>query len=564
MNNSTYSIINDYPRPQLKRNTYYLLNGEWLLNGKKIIVPFPPESELSNYNGEITDELVYELDFLFPNNFNLETILLHFGAVDQIANVWLNDEYLGKHEGGYLPFSFDITKIIQKDKLNHLKVIVTDTLSTDYPYGKQRKKRGGMWYTPISGIWQTVWLENLPTNYIKSIQITPDLYGIDISLNSEIKEFSAVIELDNNNTLTHHFNTNTGRIELENAKDDNGNLITKKLWTPDNPHLYNMKIITDCDEIATYFALRQIEIKEVKKTKRVCLNGKPIFMHGVLDQGYFSDGIYLPKDSNEYKNDILRMKELGFNTLRKHIKIEPEIFYYYCDKLGMLVVQDMVNSGSYSFLKDTALPTIGFKKRKDNKKSSSKNKDNFRKEFFKKHMTDTINHLYNHPSIIAYTIFNEGWGQFDSDNLYETAKTLDPSRLYDSTSGWFAQVKNDFDSIHIYFKSKVLKPDKRPLFLSECGGFTYKDLDHCFNPNKTYGYGACKSVTELTDRIISMYEKMVIPAIEKGLCGCIYTQLSDVEDEVNGFYTYDRAICKIDKKRIKELSDRIFDIVKSL
>ena len=179
-------------------------------------------------------------------------------------------------------------------------------------------------------------------------------------------------------------------------------------------------------------------------------------------------------------------------------------------------------------------------------------------------MTDTIKHLHNHPSIIVYTIFNEGWGQFDSDNLYETARKFDSSRLYDSTSGWFAQKKNDFDSIHIYFRSKVLNPKERPLFLSECGGFTYKDLEHCFNPDKTYGYGACKSSEELTDRIISMYEKMVIPTIEKGLCGCIYTQLSDVEDEVNGFYTYDRIVCKVDKEKIRKLSDRILDIIKLL
>lgn len=549
----------DYPRPQLKRDTYSILNGKWLLNGKKIIVPFPPQSDLSEYNGDISDELIYELDFEIPNNFNLETILLHFGAVDQIANVWINNEYLGKHEGGYLPFTFDITNFVKKDSLNHLVVKATDTLSTDYPYGKQCKKRGGMWYTPISGIWQTVWLENVPTNYIKSVQITPDLSGIDICLNSEIKTFTAIIELDNNNTLTKYFETNSGRINLENISDDNGNLINKKLWTPNNPQLYNMRILTDSDEVRTYFALRKIEILNINGVSRACLNEKPIFMHGILDQGYFSDGIYLPKDSLEYKNDILRMKDLGFNTLRKHIKIEPEMFYYYCDKLGMLVIQDMVNSGPYSFIKDTALPTIGFKKRKDNKNTSSK--DDFRKEFFIKHMNDTITHLYNHPSILVYTIFNEGWGQFDSDKLYDIAKNHDPSRLYDSTSGWFAQAKNDFDSVHIYFRSKVLKPGKRPLFLSECGGFTYKDLEHCFNPDKTYGYGACKSSEELTDRIISMYEKMVIPAITNGLCGCIYTQLSDVEDEVNGFYTYDRAICKVNKEKMKVLSDKIYSFI---
>ena len=283
MNASPDNIWNDYPRPGFKRDSYSILNGKWILNGQKIIVPFPPQSKLSEYLGEIADELIYELDFFIPDNFNHDIILLHFGAVDQIANVWLNDEYLGKHEGGYLPFSFDITNFIKNNSSNHLKVQVIDTLSMDYPYGKQCKNRGGMWYTPISGIWQTVWIENVPSNYIKSLKITPDMSGIDICLNSENIGFDAIIELDNNRKMTKHFDTNIGRINLEGANDDDGNIINKVLWTPDNPHLYNMQIITASDKVTTYFALRKIEILDINGTSRVCLNGKPIFMHGVLD-----------------------------------------------------------------------------------------------------------------------------------------------------------------------------------------------------------------------------------------------------------------------------------------
>lgn len=546
---------NNYPRPQLKRANFKILNGFWKLNAQKIIVPFPPQSKLSEYSDNITDNLVYEYDFDMPESFTLKRTLIHFGAVDQIAEVWLNDNLIGRHEGGYLPFSFDITEFINPHN-NKLIIKVTDSLSTDYPYGKQSQKRGGMWYTPISGIWQTVWLENVPEQYIHNIIITPDKNGVTVKCIG-INNFKAIVELEND-TLTLASPTDTLYINFSDAVSDNGKNITPCLWTMNNPYLYNMTIISDEDKIETYFALRTIEILDIKGVQRVCLNGEPIFLHGVLDQGYYEDGIYLPKEAAEYERDIIRMKELGFNTLRKHIKIEPEVFYYYCDKHGMLVMQDMVNNGHYSFLKDTALPTIGLRKRNDRKKNT---RDEFRREIFKKHMIDTIQQLYNHPCIICYSIFNEGWGQFESDKMYELAKSTDSTRLYDTTSGWFAHIKSDFDSEHIYFITRKLHPKKRPMLLSECGGYTYKIEGHCFNPDKSYGYGTCKNASELTDRIISMYHKMVLPAIPDGLCGCIYTQLSDVEDEINGFYTYDRALCKVDSKKLLDLSEEIRTIL---
>ncbi len=286
----------------------------------------------------------------------------------------------------------------------------------------------------------------------------------------------------------------------------------------------------------------------------MCLNGKPVFWHGVLDQGYFPDGIYLPATEKEYEDDIMRMRELGINMLRKHIKVEPEVFYYACDRLGMFVMQDMVNSGPYSFVFDTALPTIGLKKRPDSfRKITGK-----RKEFFIKHTKDIIEHLYNHPCLIAYTIFNEGWGQFHSDAMYDKVKDWDVTRLVDSTSGWFSQKKNDFDSEHIYFKVISLTVKDRPLFVSECGGYSMVVDGHHYSKDKEYGYGACKNTEELTDKIIYMYENMIVPSVSDGLCGCVYTQLSDVEDEVNGLYTYDRKVCKVDKIKMKELAEQIF------
>lgn len=566
----------EYPRPQLKRDGYQILNGTWTLDGEKIRMPFPPQAFLSGFQGKVGNQLTYEKKFKLPDSFTKERVLLHFGAVDQIAAVYVNGKEVGYHEGGYLPFSCDITDAVLKEE-NTLVVKVTDTLSHDYPYGKQKKKRGGMWYTPVSGIWQTVWLENVPAQYITDVKLTPDLSGVDIEVNvaksaqataiskdavfvSEKEEYNAGEEkegftveliLENGQRVQKKFEGGHGRLELSQITLEDGSAYQPILWTPENPHLYSLRIMTKTDAVKSYFSLRTINIEEKGGKQRVCLNGEPIFLHGVLDQGYYSDGIYLPAKPEEYEKDIQRMKELGINFLRKHIKVEPEYFYYACDRMGMLVMQDMVNNGPYSFLFDTALPTIGMKKRKDTKGSIQGK----RKEIFIKHSKETISYLYNHPSIIAYTIFNEGWGQFHSDTLYDLVKEWDPTRVVDSTSGWFAQKKNDFDSEHIYFKVIPLLPKKRPLFVSECGGYSMAAAGHMYSRYASYGYGTCADGDALTKEIANMYEKMILPYIKDGVCGCIYTQLSDVEDEINGLYTYDRKVCKVNKETMKKLAD---------
>ena len=547
----------EYPRPQMRRDKYCLLNGTWKCNGSDILVPFAPQASLSGYGKKVDDKLVYEKTFAIPKDFNKEKILLHFGAVDQIATVWVNGEKLGSHEGGYLPFSLDITKVVKRDGENQLKVEVIDTLSKDYPYGKQTKKRGGMWYTPVSGIWQTVWLEEVPDTYIEKIVMTPDLKGVDIELvlnGNSFKGFDVSVELEPGNVVTKHFDGNKGRLEIDGLTDKNGKIHTARLWTTETPHLYSMNITYGKDSVDSYFALRTIAIEKQNGVNRVVLNGKPIFMHAVLDQGYFCDGLFLPAKAEEYEKDILRMKELGYNMLRKHIKIEPEAFYYACDGLGMLVMQDMVNNGGYNFIFDTALPTLGFKTKNDVKgKIEGK-----QKEFFKQHTKETIEHLYNHPSIVAYTIFNEGWGQFNSDEMYDYVKELDPTRLADSTSGWFAQKKNDFDSEHIYFKVIPLEPKERPLFVSECGGYTMVVEGHYYSKYAQYGYGASDTKEALTKDIVYMYENMIIPYIKDGVCGCVYTQLSDVEDEINGLYTYDRKVCKVVKEEMLAMAEKLY------
>ncbi|MBR6642146.1 MAG: MFS transporter [Lachnospiraceae bacterium] len=550
-------VWQDYPRPQLVRPNWFSLNGEWKLNHHTCLVPFPPQSELSGYKHRVDARLTYEKKFLLPKPDAGIRTLLHFEAVDQVAEVYLNGVLLGRHEGGYLPFTFDISNVLYTNKENTLLVKVTDKLSPLYPYGKQKKNRGGMWYTPVSGIWKNVWMEQVADTYVKDLKLTPDLDGVHISFATNHPErsvhASALITLHTGERVEFTMTGNSGYLKLRDIITMDGTPYVPELWTPETPYLYRMTLSVGQDELETYFALRTVEIKNIQGINRICLNNKPIFLHGVLDQGYFCDGIFLPAEEKEFERDILRMKELGFNMLRKHIKIEPECFYYYCDLHGMLVVQDMVNNGTYSFLRDTALPTIGMKKFSDFLRFFPRKQ----KKLWENHMKETLSHLYNHPSVIAYTLFNEGWGQFDSDRMYTIAKKMDASRLYDSTSGWFAQKKNDFDSLHVYFGNLEPQPATRPLFISEFGGCAYPVPEHIYAKYASYGYGNCKTADEVSQKVIEAYQKTILPVIEAGCCGAVYTQLSDVEDEINGLYTYDRKVCKVKAEELCKIRQEI-------
>ena len=536
-----------YPRPQMRRDSFFSLNGLWQLSyGKgekiKINVPFPPESILSGVFKDMGKDphLTYTRTFTLPKDFIKDRVILHFGAVDQVCTVFLNDNQIGKNTGGYNSFSIDITRYLKEE--NVLTVNVRDYLSRKIlPYGKQTYKRGGMWYTPISGIWQSVWLESVPDEYIKSLKIVTKENSVKIYFpgvtDGKITVKAPLGNLDF--PIEHGISSFT--------------LEEPRLWSPEDPYLYYFTAEAGEDKIESYFALRTLDIRTVDGLMRLCLNGKPYFFHGVLDQGYFSDGIFTPATPSLYTQDILKMKELGFNTLRKHIKVEPEQFYYDCDRLGMIVFQDFVNNGSYSFLRDTALPTVLTKKFPEGLMLRTSQQ----KKGFIDSLKKTVKQLYNHPCICYWTIFNEGWGQFDSDRMYELLKELDDTRFIDSTSGWFKGKKSDVESLHIYFKPVTVEPCKNPVVLSEFGGYSYKIDEHSANLKKTYGYKLFDNKDTFMQALKDLYVNEVVPSIEKGLCGAIYTQLSDVEDETNGLLTYDRQVCKVDIDTMVEIADML-------
>ena len=537
-----------YPRPQLRRDSFFPLGQGWTLNGRPIRVPWPPQAPLSGWTGEVGDVLRYKTAFTLPEDFAAPgfRVLLHFGAVDQVAEAWVNGKSVVRHEGGYLPFSADITAALLPGE-NRLEVKAVDTLSRDYPYGKQHKRPHGMWYTPVSGIWQTVWLEAVPERgAVSALRITPDLTGIDVEVEAGGAEFTVSVPLGEGRYVTARGVEGSVRLELPHPH----------LWSPEDPYLYELTAATETDRVESYFALRTVTTREISGRPRLCLNGKPVFLHGVLDQGYFEDGLFLPAEPEEYERDILRMKELGFNTLRKHVKIEPEAFYHACDRLGMLVLQDMVNSGGYGYLRDTVIPNFVSRRRSDLGGGGSEK----RKAFFERHCLDTVAHLQNHPCIVGWTIFNEGWGQYDSDRICRLLKGADPARFFVSASGWFAQEEGDVESEHIYFSSRVLE-GTRPgkfLLLSECGGFPLRVEGHTAQNRKSYGYGGqARTPGELTGRVQGLYDDMVLPSVPKGLCGCIYTQLSDVEGENNGLYTYDRQVRKVSAGAMLDVARRL-------
>lgn len=535
---------NRYPRPQMRRDSFLCLNGTWDLTvGEEhfsITVPFCPESKLSGIGRHFPEgaELRYQRHFHLPEDFRDGRILLHIGAADQQAAVYVNGQLAGTHEGGYDPICLDVTAQIRTE--NDLCIVCRDDLrDKSFPYGKQTLTPGGMWYTPVSGIWQTVWLERVPETYIYSLRIQNRGAAVILDIGQDLPGRVTVPELG-------IFPLEQGRAVI---RPENPHL-----WTPEDPYLYACTVQAGEDRVESYFAIRWLEVKKVGTYPRLCLNGKPYFFHGLLDQGYWPDGLFTPADPSCYEEDIRAVKELGYNTLRKHIKAEPEEFYYQCDRLGMVVWQDLVNNGPYRFLHDTALPTLGIQTARDDRW----NWDGEIRRRFQEAGAALVERVGNHPSVCLWTIFNEGWGQFDSDGQYGWLRFLDDTRFIDTASGWFRGGRSDVDSRHVYFRKVKLKADgEKPLVLSEFGGKTYAVPGHMYDPDKRYGYGSCQSIEELNEKVAALYREEVLPLIPKGLCAAIYTQLSDVEQEINGVRTYDRRVCKLKKETMLPIAKAI-------
>ena len=543
-----------YPRPQMTRREWQCLNGWWdlsvLRNGKsvfegKIQVPFCAESLLSGagQHPEKNDVLLYRRILSVPVSWQGKHILLHFGAVSRETKVLLNGREVCRHENGYLPFTADITGFLTGEE-NTLEVQVSNDLSAKYPWGKQSRKRGGMWYTPCSGIWQTVWMEPVPDRYIRALRIHTAGDTVDI-LADGIQSGKVLF-----NGKEYPLTGGSARLTVDHPE----------FWSPENPHLYSFSILSGDDCVEGYFALRTLTTETVNGIPRLCLNGKPYFFNALLDQGYWSDGLYTPATPDGFEADILAMKSLGFNTLRKHIKIEPEVFYYACDRLGMIIFQDMVNNGGYHYILETVLPTLHFQKRNDRHMT----RDPETRKNFLAAMEETARLLNNHPCICLWTIFNEGWGQFCADEAYSRLKAIDPERFVDSTSGWFHQKKSDVDSLHIYFEDLHLGKKPLPQLLSEYGGYVYKIPEHSFNIEKTYGYRKYETREEFVAALRETYQNALLPLAAKGLCGAVYTQVSDVEDETNGLLTYDRAELKIRPEELRDLAQALQDSMSGL
>ena len=557
--------LSEYPRPQMKRNSYLPLNGQWeyaiTLSGDtpetmdgNITVPYPPESRASGVKRILqpNEYLHYRRTFTLPGGFNRGRVLLNFGAVDQVCEVYVNGKHVGGHRGGYLPFSIEITSALTSGE-NELYVRVQDDANSEiYGRGKQRYQRGGIWYTPISGIWQSVWLESVPITYITNFRLMPSYENKTLTikwkasgkgrLNVRIWELGEVITTGS---------SDSGEITLDVSKC--------KEWTPDDPQLYIVELSLGEDLVLSYFGLRDYSRVQIGDKQYCGINGKPIFHNGLLDQGYWESGIYTPPSNRAMYDEIKKVKSLGFNMLRKHIKIEPALWYFYCDVLGVLVWQDMINGGgTYSQFRINVCPFINLHINDHNYRKMKRDNPASR-EWFMTEAYGTIEALYNVVSLCVWTPFNEAWGQFDALTVWRKLKSADSSRLFDHASGWQDKGGGDFKSRHIYFRKVRLRNDKkRVLALTEFGGYSYALKGHVFS-DREFGYKRFVTAENLTAALDRLYRKEIIPLIEKrGLCATVYTQLTDIEDEVNGLFTYDRVL-KVPESDVIEFNKAVYN-----
>ncbi|MET9064081.1 glycoside hydrolase family 2 protein [Streptosporangium sandarakinum] len=557
----------EYPRPQLVRDSHLSLNGRWLYAisddppgtydppetyDGEIVVPYSPEAPLSGVNRQLLpgQTLWYRRSFDLPDDFADGRVILHFGAVDQTCRVWVNDVEAGGHTGGYLPFSFDVTDALRPSG-NTLVVAVRDDTGNG-PRGKQRLRRGGIWYTAQSGIWQTVWAECVPEVHVERLTLTPLLDDSCVEVTVHAAGGEARVEISAGDETVAHATVPAGRpVRVP--------LPEVRAWSPEDPFLYDVTVSLGPDRVRGYFGMRSFSVgPDADGVPRLLLNGRPYFHAGVLDQGYWPDGLYTPPSDEAMIRDIATMKRLGFTMLRKHIKIEPLRWYHHCDRLGMLVWQDMVNGGEpYRPWVITAPAVLPFVRLDDRRHHWFGRADAAGRTAFETDMRATVEHLRNVVSLAVWVPFNEGWGQFDAARIADELARLDPTRTVDHASGWHDQGAGDLRSLHVYFRRfRPPRPDGRVLVLSEYGGYGLRAVGHTWG-EKEFGYRRYRTVDALGEAFTRLHEEQVIPAIARGLSATVYTQLSDVEDEINGLLTYDRAVLKLPDDLVRSITKRL-------